>query len=132
MSVSVARRELFSSCRELTIPFCLKLLKFSESKLITEIVSIVINLVTMHVCSGKIQNNLFSIQQTRIFAPSMLLAGKCSIRIAVSDFSDTEHRRLGPPYQTERTVHVHAKHNTHCDNVPDSFVTRECGLVKQA
>ena len=32
------------------------------------------------------------------------------IRVAVGDCSVTERRRWGPPYQTGKTVHVHAKH----------------------
>ena len=35
------------------------------------------------------------------------------IRVAVGDCSVTERRRLCPPYQTGKTVHVHAKHYTH-------------------
>ena len=33
------------------------------------------------------------------------------IRVAVGDCSVTERRRWRPPYQTGKTVHVHAKHN---------------------
>ena len=32
------------------------------------------------------------------------------IRVAVSDCSVTEHQRWYPPYQTDKTVYVHAKH----------------------
>ena len=35
------------------------------------------------------------------------------IRVAVGDCSVTERRRWRPPYQTGKTVHVHAKHYTH-------------------
>ena len=35
------------------------------------------------------------------------------IRVAVSDCCVTECRRLRPPYQTGKTVHVHAKHFKH-------------------
>ena len=35
------------------------------------------------------------------------------IRVAVSDCSVTEHRRWRPPYQTSKTLHVHAKHYKH-------------------
>ena len=35
------------------------------------------------------------------------------IRVAVGDCSVTEHRRWRPPYQTGKTVHVHAKHYKH-------------------
>ena len=35
------------------------------------------------------------------------------IRVAVGDCSVTERRRLRPPYQTGKTVHVHAKHYKH-------------------
>ena len=35
------------------------------------------------------------------------------IRVAVGDCSVTEHQRLHPPYQTSKTVHVHAKHYKH-------------------
>ena len=35
------------------------------------------------------------------------------IRVAVSDCSVTERRRWSPPYQTGKTVHVHAKHYKH-------------------
>ena len=36
-----------------------------------------------------------------------------SIRVAVGDCSVTERRRCRPPYQTGKTVHVHAKHYKH-------------------
>ena len=35
------------------------------------------------------------------------------IRVAVGDCSITERRRWRPPYQTGKTVHVHAKHYKH-------------------
>ena len=35
------------------------------------------------------------------------------IRVAVGDCSVTERRRWRPPYQTAKTVHVHAKHYKH-------------------
>ena len=35
------------------------------------------------------------------------------IRVAVGDCSVTERRRWRPPYQTVKTVHVHAKHYKH-------------------
>ena len=35
------------------------------------------------------------------------------IRVAVGDCSVTERRRWRPPYQTDKTVHVHAKHYKH-------------------
>ena len=35
------------------------------------------------------------------------------IRVAVGDCSVTERRRWRPPYQTSKTVHVHAKHYKH-------------------
>ena len=35
------------------------------------------------------------------------------IRVAVGDCSVTECRRWRPPYQTGKTVHVHAKHYKH-------------------
>ena len=35
------------------------------------------------------------------------------IRVAVGDCSATERRRWHPPYQTGKTVHVHAKHYKH-------------------
>ena len=35
------------------------------------------------------------------------------IRVAVGDCSVTECRRRRPPYQTGKTVHVHAKHYKH-------------------
>ena len=38
---------------------------------------------------------------------------KSGIRVAVGDFSVTERRRWRPPYQTGKTVHVHAKHYKH-------------------
>ena len=34
----------------------------------------------------------------------------CGIRVAVGDCSVTECRRWRPPYQTGKTVHLHAKH----------------------
>ena len=35
------------------------------------------------------------------------------IRVLVIDCSVTEHRRWRPPFQTDKTVHVHAKHYKH-------------------
>ena len=35
------------------------------------------------------------------------------IRVAVGDCSVTEHQRWRPPYQTGKTVNVHAKHYKH-------------------
>ena len=35
------------------------------------------------------------------------------IRVAVGDCSVTERRRWRPPYQTSKTIHVHAKHYKH-------------------
>ena len=35
------------------------------------------------------------------------------IKVAIGDSSITEHRWWRPPYQTSKTVHVHAKHNKH-------------------
>ena len=40
-------------------------------------------------------------------------AGKSGIRLAVGDCCVTERRRWRPPYQTGKTVHVHAKHYQH-------------------
>ena len=37
------------------------------------------------------------------------------IRVAVGDCSVTERRRWRPPYQTGKTVHLHAKHYKHED-----------------
>ena len=37
------------------------------------------------------------------------------IRVAVGDCSVTERQRWRPPYQTGKTVHVHAKHYKHED-----------------
>ena len=37
----------------------------------------------------------------------------CGIRVAVGDCSVTERRRWRPPYQTGKTVHVHANHYKH-------------------
>ena len=34
------------------------------------------------------------------------------IRVAVGDYSVTNHRGWRPPYRTGKTVHVHAKHYT--------------------
>ena len=39
--------------------------------------------------------------------------GNSGIRVAVGDCSVTERRRWRPPYQTGKTVHVHAKHYKH-------------------
>ena len=38
------------------------------------------------------------------------------IRVAVGDCSVTERRRWRPPYQTGKTVHVHAKHYKHIED----------------
>ena len=46
------------------------------------------------------------------------------IRVAVGDCSVTKHRRWRPPYQTSKTVHVHAKHYKHNKDgctVPDVY-----------
>ena len=47
------------------------------------------------------------------------------IRVAVSDCSVTEHRWWHPPYQTGKTVHVHAKHYNH--NEDGRTVPGVCG-----
>ena len=47
------------------------------------------------------------------------------IRVAVGDCSVTEHRRWRPPYQTSKTVHVHAKHYKH--NEDGRMVRGVCG-----
>ena len=47
------------------------------------------------------------------------------IRVAVGDFSVTERRRWRPPYQTGKTVHVHAKKNT------TSTTRTDAGCVRQ-
>ena len=47
------------------------------------------------------------------------------IRVAVGDCSVTEHRWWRPPYQTGKTVHVHAKHYTH--NEDGRTVPGVCG-----
>ena len=39
---------------------------------------------------------------------------------SVGDCSVSERQQRRPPYQTVKTVHVHAKHNTHRGNVPDT------------
>ena len=44
---------------------------------------------------------------------SELEISTCSISVAVGDCSVTECRRWRPPYQTRKTVHVHAKHYKH-------------------
>ena len=40
------------------------------------------------------------------------------IRLAVGDCSVTDCRRWRPPYQTGKTVHVHAKHYKHKEDGP--------------
>ena len=47
------------------------------------------------------------------------------IRVAVGDCSVTERRRWRPPYQTGKTVHVHAKHYKH--NKDGSTAPGVCG-----
>ena len=37
------------------------------------------------------------------------------IRVAVGDCSVTERWQFGPPYKTDKTVHVHLKHYKHKD-----------------
>ena len=41
------------------------------------------------------------------------VSSELEIRVAVGDCSVTERRRWRPPYQTGKTVHVHAKHYKH-------------------
>ena len=47
------------------------------------------------------------------------------IRVAVGDCSVTERQRWRPPYQTGKTVHVHAKHYKH--NEDGRTVPGVCG-----
>ena len=49
----------------------------------------------------------------------------CGIRVAVGDCSVIERRRWRPPYQTGKTVHVHAKHYKH--NVDGRTAPGVCG-----
>ena len=48
------------------------------------------------------------------------------IRVAVGDCSVTERRRLRPPYQTGKTVHVHATttNTTRTDAVTKASLTK--------
>ena len=48
-----------------------------------------------------------------IYIRFLLKAENSGIRVAVGDCSVTERRRWRPPYQTGKTVHVHAKHYKH-------------------
>ena len=47
------------------------------------------------------------------------------IRVAVGDCSVTERQRWRPPYQTGKTVHVHAKHYNH--NMDARMAQGVCG-----
>ena len=50
---------------------------------------------------------------TSLFHPVSSELENSGIRVAVGDRSVTERRRWRPPYQTGKTVHVHAKHYKH-------------------
>ena len=54
-----------------------------------------------------------TVTRTRISAPSDSELENSGIRVAVGDCSVTERRRWRPPYQTGKTVQVHAKHYNH-------------------
>ena len=49
------------------------------------------------------------------------------IKMAVGDCSVTERRRWRPPYQTGKTVHVHAKHYKH--NEDGRTAPGVCGIL---
>ena len=49
------------------------------------------------------------------------------IRVAVGDCGVTERRRWRPPYQTDKTVHVHVKHYKH--NEDGRTAPGVCGMV---
>ena len=51
------------------------------------------------------------------------------IRVAVGDCSVTERRRWRPPYQTGKTVHMHAKHYKHKEDGRTAPCVRGNGSV---
>ena len=59
------------------------------------------------------------------------LTGKSGIRVAAGDCSVTERRQWRPPYQTGKTVYVHAKHSN-TEVICLRFVPWDGGLMKQA
>ena len=56
------------------------------------------------------------------------LKNQCGIRVAVGDCSVTECRQWSPPYQTGKTVHVHAKHYKHKE---DGRMVQNCTCARK-
>ena len=57
--------------------------------------------------------NDFQFNRSRYPHPVSSELENSGIRVAVGDCSVTDRRRWRPPYQTGKTVHVHAKHYKH-------------------
>ena len=62
---------------------------------------------------GTCPNNFFRSNRPGYPHPVSSELENSDIRVAVGDCSVTERRRWRPPYQTGKTVHVHAKHYKH-------------------
>ena len=62
---------------------------------------------------GHMSERFFRSNRPRYPHPVSSELDNSGIRVAVGDCSVTERRRWRPPYQTGRTVHVHAKHYKH-------------------
>ena len=62
---------------------------------------------------GTCQNDFYRSNRPGYPHPVSSELENSGIRVAVGDRSVTERRRWRPPYQTGKTVHVHAKHYKH-------------------
>ena len=62
---------------------------------------------------GHMSERFFRSNRPRYQHPVSSELKNSGIRVAVGDCSVTERRRWHPPYQTGKTVHVHAKHYKH-------------------
>ena len=62
---------------------------------------------------GHMSERFFRSNRPGYLHPVSSELGNSGIRVAVGDCSITGRRRWRPPYQTGKTVHVHAKHYKH-------------------
>ena len=74
---------------------------------------------------GHMSEQFFWSNRPGYLHPVSSMVENSGIRVAVGDCSVTERQRWRPPYQTGKTVHVHAKHCKH--NKEGRTVPGVCG-----
>ena len=106
-------------CRAVINYFCLHLCENSPKRKKSGEPGLVDKVLALHAGSrgfdshrGHMSERFFRSNRPGYPHPVSSVLEKSGIRVAVGDCSVTERRRWRPPYQTGKTVHVHAKHYT--------------------